>query len=694
MADYSLLNNCKITSKPVLLPSGWGTESYQGSTQWGFQDIASPGETTGDGVVDNGQIPLRMVIEPENPSTHVVRARDFFLMSPGETDITNITFSPSSTSDDLYINNDSLPLFEVYDPNLHSFTNAFMPYPGFNNGVPLEMTYWLYAQNTSSMLMDDDCSPVNINFNDNGEVFTSLMIYDWDFTTNTPGTPGTTNNSVVVLAYLNSEHDMFNNTGQNTGAFMGYSNSYTLHNYEIKLTGAAMPISFDFVGSILGNDQLTSSDGSFALVVESVGTTVYAADTNLGYDIIPYLPFGMDVTNSGIYSQGSNYTYWAGITQVSQTPMQGIETFGSGPTAYAGILFNANTGQGLSSNYQYPPENEWNENSTALPANFNYLSQGIGGGAPAFFWIVPRPGFVVSRHNFEVVQQVAGETSGYYTNPYDSSIQYAVNSNITPRPTMHLSNGAVFGTSITTQNDLLNYPPPGDFQAYTDSAWEYKINTDYFRSSFRGMTMYRNVAAFTDTDVDGTLLSGAPAYAININTSINLNTLIANTSGDPLSNIITQSGYVPPQSLGIQGDPGLLLVNDFMNYQGHITTDIDVALIDTKSYTQGLPVFNQLVSSLPLGQGGPNPLSMWEFLRQDHGGEWTNGEMPSDYCPSDWIGNCVLVVIRNLGDYIPGTNNNVSPRIRITGTATALDGSTCEEYNIDISTSDESSITG
>ena len=68
--------------------------------------------------------------------------------------------------------------------------------------------------------------------------------------------------------------------------------------------------------------------------------------------------------------------------------------------------------------------------------------------------------------------------------------------------------------------------------------------------------------------------------------------------------------------------------------------------------------------------------------------------MPSDYCPSDWIGNCVLVVIRNLGDYIPGTNTNVSPRIRITGTATALDGSTCEEYTIDLSTSDESSITG
>ena len=42
---------------------------------WTNQDIASPGDASGDGNVDNAQIPIRMILRPGNPGTSYAISR-------------------------------------------------------------------------------------------------------------------------------------------------------------------------------------------------------------------------------------------------------------------------------------------------------------------------------------------------------------------------------------------------------------------------------------------------------------------------------------------------------------------------------------------------------------------------------------------------------------------------------------------
>jgi hypothetical protein len=51
--------------------------SVTGGENWEFQDVALPGATAGDGIVDTAEIPLKMVIRPSNPATHTVAASSF-----------------------------------------------------------------------------------------------------------------------------------------------------------------------------------------------------------------------------------------------------------------------------------------------------------------------------------------------------------------------------------------------------------------------------------------------------------------------------------------------------------------------------------------------------------------------------------------------------------------------------------------
>ena len=106
---------------PVTLPNSIFTtdEGFNNigiNTLWGQQDIALPGNSTGDGVADNGSIPLRMVLRPNNASTHVVSASNFLLEKWPD----GFTEGILQSTDDAY-----LPTSQTFKDNL---------YPGYDGG--------------------------------------------------------------------------------------------------------------------------------------------------------------------------------------------------------------------------------------------------------------------------------------------------------------------------------------------------------------------------------------------------------------------------------------------------------------------------------------------------------------------------------------------------------------------------------
>ena len=671
-----LLNNVTITSKPVSLPSGWGTSNYIGSTQWGFQDIATPGETTGDGVADNGNMPLRMVIAPQNTSTHIVRARDFYLMSPGwnwgsgeynspdtftftsenVVDLMNVWGDGTNSSPAAMISVDSLDSVSsfLYDTYMLDQTTQTDLYPGWPSGVSVNAK--VFESGASISMMDDDCSYATVDFNDNGLIYDKVIIYDWDFENDTFGTEGSATNSVVVLVYLKPEHELATITNPSvdlTGA--GYA---SLLNYEIKLFGSAIPITEynDYTS------QISLATGSFVFQLESDN----AGAENIGYDIKAQSLFGM--FSNGMYNY---YEYlatrlsgnWTGMTsQVTGAPPPSSASFSQPNFTYDGFAFFATTPENFE---QYGglggggnAFGMWTESSTALGPNLQWMSDNYI--QPALFWFVPRDGYVVSRHNFSI-ETVSTGTTTYHSNPYDETITYTGNSKRAAGWNQFIGPSSVFGqyinqsgtyTAELTQAQIDSMMQiPGSFQALSTSPYELPQNeipvdgdgNTYQMWSWRGVTKYKDVKAYTMTDV-------------GVESETSLAAILSND---------------PSQSIAYE--------------QGDLDT-VDIMLVDTKSYTQGLPVFNQFINSVNVTWDDHE-----EFAKGDHGAEWINNEMPADYCPSDWIGNSVLVIIRNLAAYIPGVDPpNI--KIKIQGKATALDGSECANFNIQLSTSEESSV--
>jgi len=138
---------------------------------WTNQDIASPGDASGDGSVDNAQIPIRMILRPGNPGTHVVG-------------VSNFTIGGQN----------------------YSSTVQAMPYPGWNGPI-IEMFEWT----SGAASADGSAAAISLP----AEV-TRVLMYNWNpsLNNNTGGQQQNNNgvmenyvgNEVVVLAFVDPNY--------------------------------------------------------------------------------------------------------------------------------------------------------------------------------------------------------------------------------------------------------------------------------------------------------------------------------------------------------------------------------------------------------------------------------------------------------------------------------------------------------
>lgn len=138
---------------------------------WTNQDIAFPGDASGDGSVDNAQVPIRMILRPGNPGTHVVGVSNFTI-----------------------------------DGQNYSSTIQAIPYPGWNGPI-IEMFEWT----SGAASVDGSAAAISLPT----EV-TRVLMYNWNPSLNNNAggqqqdnngvTENYVGNEVVVLAFIDPNY--------------------------------------------------------------------------------------------------------------------------------------------------------------------------------------------------------------------------------------------------------------------------------------------------------------------------------------------------------------------------------------------------------------------------------------------------------------------------------------------------------
>ena len=252
--------NYIMTPQPVTVTGG---------EDWNFQDVALPGATAGDGVVDNGDIPLKMVIKPSNVATHTVAASSFTVGGLEPVDQTNVIGGGL--------------------------------YPGWEYGS-VSVREWIYGSVSwdtgTTLVLPDGVA--------------QITMYDWDPVNNAPGTPNAVGNEVVVLAYL----------------FDDYSVPTDDTSIIIDIDGDATPINPDpsenssfLIKVRLGMDIPNCSVHAFISDFENNTSSTLSSDFNYSvYETngqeasIQCVPSDTWTENSRLFSEGSTKLPWFYIT--------------------------------------------------------------------------------------------------------------------------------------------------------------------------------------------------------------------------------------------------------------------------------------------------------------------------------------------------------------------------------------------
>lgn len=429
--------NWKATNTPVILG---GFEPNNGEYDfWGDMDIATPGSAVGDGVPDGGSIPLRMIITPINPATHTVnasnfRVREYNYLGEGDGDnnsvqseLGNQGYEPSST--------------EQLD-NL---------YPGWTGGTVTART-WVDGAETT-LYGGDSEDTVNITLINGIE---KIIMFNFDQLNNVPSVGGTVGNSIYILAYIKSDHNLdqmgtYISSSLDDDASAANGTNYTQKRFEVPLVGTAGEIGEEEEASTSNDTTTTSSEwSSFFLAL------ILTEGAASGITVVPWMPDTVSTTLENPTYNGYNYTLF---------PSMG----GSGGTG-AGILFEQNS--------------IWTPQSQAFPDQYFQNTY--------FFWLIPNDGYFLSRHNLSVqVLNPNNQTVEF------NGVDYTTSSNISTSYNSTLTLGGIVypgNESLLNQTPLnnstsntINNPLPVNY--YTTLGTNQAFGSP---ASYRGVTSYKD----------------------------------------------------------------------------------------------------------------------------------------------------------------------------------------------------------
>ena len=633
---------------------------------FGNQDIAKPGSLVGDGVVDNGNMPLRFIVRPINPTTQVVDINSF-TVKVGQTsqqldEINSNAGLPLSAVDstDVYVNgnvNDSTGYKPSSETQTVDLSDQF--YPGFDHGA-VYAREWISGENVNVTNGLSQSSPV---LDSNGNAVSvpivlpwwcdRVVMYNYNFETGSTAGGNQIGNVGIVLAWVKPDFDLnsintviVTNQASFYGLGLDYVDTVSLRVLGIPINGPTQPVgpASEDIDPITGEDSSTSTSNSFNLTVEIVEPGYLDGGYDSNINVIPAYNFNSSAQWSGLGYPGNAPT-WDGYTYAP--------AFNASEPWRASINFN--------------PSSYWNEQSYALP---EYYQSGYNR-YPIMFVLVPNNGYYLSRHNLRV-KMVDGTGTDVTVYPPVGVTPLDGSSNFGPHGWVHLTYDDIFGVSFgglpTAYNEWVSQswmpslsalPSTGINSVNMVSFFNNGTQSDYnaFISSVNS-----NLSASTATD-PGAQFRGATKYS-NVEAYVSSGAINLSQIVNPTEILTAQEVINPATSL---------LVDKFQSIH-------TVSLIDSKSYAQGLPSWGGLITN------EPDPFDIQlarEWIGKDHGLEFVGGQVPAAYCPSDWAGNVVFVSINNIGSYIPGQAPS-DIKICIEGRAMPDDGSTCVDFNVNI----------
>tara|TARA_R100000315_G_scaffold62477_1_gene44271 strand:- start:1452 stop:3464 length:2013 start_codon:yes stop_codon:yes gene_type:complete len=655
----------KIHNVPVQISLDQTTPGADNS--FGIQDIAKPGSFIGDGVIDNGNMPLRFIVQPMNPATETI-------------DINSFTIQLGQTIQQLdEINNSAgLPLQGDLQDNMYETGNVngnsgYRPsseynwpmfnqlYPGYDHGNTY-VREWINGENVN--VTNGSSLSTVVTDSDGAGVLVPIILpwwcdkvvmYNYNFQTGSTVGGNQIGNVGIVLAWVKPEFDLssitmyaFGQIQTNNANLLGieYVNTVDLRVLQIPINGPSQPVGpvSEDIDPITGEDSSTSTSNSFNLTVEIVEPGYLDGGYDSNINVIPAYNFNSSAQWSGLGYPGNAPT-WDGYTYAP--------AFNASEPWRASINFN--------------PSSYWNEQSYALP---EYYQSGYNR-YPIMFVLVPNDGYYLSRHNLRV-KMVDGTGTDVTIYPPVGVTPLDGSSNFGPHGWVHLTYDDIFGASFgglpTAYNEWISQswmpslgalPSTGVNSVNMLSFFNNGTQSDYnaFISSVNS-----SLSASTATN-PGAQFRGATKYS-NVEAYVSSGTINLSQIVNP-TEITTAPEVVNPATS--------LLVDKLQSIH-------TVSLIDSKSYAQGIPSWGSLITNQP----DPFDIQLArEWIANDHGLEFVGGQIPAAYCPSDWAGNVVFVSINNIGSYIPGQAPS-DIKICIEGRAMPDDGSTCVDFNVNI----------
>ena len=546
-----------------------------------------------------GQLPLRFVLIPTNPSEYYLSAANMKTKATGAT----ATLGYGGPYNDI----------PTYYGSYTSVTSSNSLYPGWDGGLIENLYTWDNGSsglNNETITLESWCS--------------RLQMYNWDISTQTEGIPPSLYNVVVVLAFIKPEVNIVN-LQSDTSSY--YVSDNTL-NGEGGWVKRKFFISLDETAATPISEQDNSND------IESNTTTGWTSwDLKLTtgsvrphFDIVPWLPNGI---NNG-QNMSQDYPY-----QYTKTH----STLGSNVVNPWGKI-------------TFQQTSAWNaQSSQALPNGYN---NGV-----SYFWLVPHPGYVLSRHHISFDHSTTGTTGYIGAPPWVGAL-------VSNMPDTGFSNTGVpdFWTEDLSYNS-------------THRSWGHKAAptfaqlagpNQYTVNSFSN-NLVENPWPFYYKDVYNNGLGLIPDPAGGVDDLWSLNTAFENR-GTTKWNDITM---IVSNSVGLSESVNM---SNLDSNSGETFDQTDITLHDTHSYGYAIPVWGLLnmseiindmgMSSIQSQLSGSMNQGLTDVINSDHGLEWNfftyeNGQiggyrMPENYCANDWAKNAVLVEIKNLGQYIPGEN--------------------------------------
>ena len=610
---------------------------------WGEKDVPdvvnSGWDAIGDGIPDNGQIPLVMLITPTNTQTHTVCVHDFTIGGTFPENI-EIESGPNEVSPDGVAGNTITT--NSYVATWYAGQEGLILPEGVVAVIMRDSpTYGSFAQQDASC----PCYGCQIGIQYNSVVLTAYV---------DPLYPMPDAGELALIIDIDGDaKEICNEEGNSNDNSEGVE---IVNNISILIEMISR-------WRDLNQDGIPSFEAAESLYAEGEGysgSTEYLAEwtQNSGTIVVPYIwDYNEQMTSNNVNCwKPVDWTYTSNSAWNEEQPSLGdFDCY---------IKYRREAGQPVDAQLMYPGSD--------------------GEYKPLMFFILPRPGYVVSRHMFKPAQVYNEESTIVTTNSVEQggSRNWGSQSNLMEYCTYQLptqgsfpivsefetsSSNAIYGTSQYFTAPLSGTNPP----------YSWSSNPTYASSNSASYPLGTGISGLPATDniiFPPASMTFGDYYPATRWSNVNVTLYTQDVDGTINPSVVTWSSLFP----------GITASNSSLGTG-------DIIFIDTvspnptgSSITSGYGVYGPGYNFGTLGEMYTGT-TLPNFILGSFSGWSFPDILPTGVCPSDFEGNAVLLGLNNLEKFIPANHGMpLALHLRIAGAAVQNNGDECVDVDIDI----------